>query len=175
MSRGILQIINTGTGNDFMTTKWLTLLQNNDYIGIKQYLNGGADVNECTETEENVISCALRFRCDHEIIELLIKHGADVDACDSEGVSVFECAITYNNLAFVEYMIARGVNVNETRRKSGFTPLMAATCYGRAKMLELILQAGADKNRLDNRGYSAHDFARKMQKKSMIALLEQEA
>jgi len=158
-----------------MTAKWLTLLQNDDYIGIKQYLKAGADVNERTETEENVISCALRFRCDHDTIELLVEYGADVDACDNEGVSVFECAITYNNLAFVEYMIARGVDVSETRRKSGFTPLMAAACYGRVKMLELILQAGADKNRCDNRGYSAHDFARKMQKKSMIALLEKEA
>ncbi len=155
-----------------MTAKWLTLLQNSDYIGIKQYLKAGADVNERTESEENVISCALRFRCDNEIIDLLIEYGADVDACDAEGVSVFECAITYNNLKLVEYMIERGVNVNETRRKSGFTPLMAATCYGRARMLELILEAGADKKRLDNRGYSAEDFARKLQKKSMIALLE---
>ncbi len=158
-----------------MTAKWLTLLQNNDYIGIKQYLKAGADVNECTESDENVISCALRFRCDNEIIELLIEHGADVEACDAEGVSVFECAITYNNLAFVEYMIERGINVNKTRRKSGFTPLMAATCYGRTKMLELILQAGADKECLDNRGFSAHDFARKLQKKSMLALLEKES
>ncbi len=157
-----------------MTAKWLTLLQDNDYVGIKKYLKEGADINERTESEENVISCALRFRCDNDIIELLVEHGADVDGCDSEGVSVFECAITYNNLAFVEYMIARGINVNETKRKSGFTPLMAATCYGRVKMLELILQAGGDKERLDNRGYSAYDFARKMQKKSMMALLESE-
>ncbi len=156
-----------------MTAKWLTLLQENDYIGVKQYLKSGADVNECTESEENVISCALRFRCDNELIDLLIEHGADVNACDSEGVSVFEYAITYNNLAFVESMIGSGIDVNETRRKSGFTPLMAAACYGRVKMLELILQAGADKERLDNRGFSAYDFARKMQKKSMVARLQE--
>ena len=156
-----------------MTAKWLTLLQENDYIGVKQYLKSGADVNECTESEENVISCALRFRCDNELIDLLIEHGADVNACDSEGVSVFEYAITYNNLAFVEFMIGSGIDVNETRRKSGFTPLMAAACYGRVKMLELILQAGADKERLDNRGFSAYDFARKMQKKSMVARLQE--
>ncbi len=156
-----------------MTAKWLTLLQENDYIGVKQYLKSGADVNECIESEENVISCALRFRCDNELIDLLIEHGADVNACDSEGVSVFEYAITYNNLAFVESMIGSGIDVNETRRKSGFTPLMAAACYGRVKMLELILQAGADKERLDNRGFSAYDFARKMQKKSMVARLQE--
>ncbi len=156
-----------------MTAKWLTLLQENDYIGVKQYLKSGADVNECTESEENVISCALRFRCDNELIDLLIEHGADVNACDSEGVSVFEYAITYNNLALVESMIGSGIDVNETRRKSGFTPLMAAACYGRVKMLELILQAGADKERLDNRGFSAYDFARKMQKKRMVARLQE--
>ncbi len=157
-----------------MTAKWLTLLQDNDYIGIKQYIKEGADVNDCTESDENVLSCALRFRCDNDIINLLVEKGANIDDYDSEGVSVFECAITYNNLKFVEYMIARGVDVNNTKRRSGFTPLMAATCYGRTKMLELILGAGADKNCIDKKGYSAHDFARKMQKKSMLALLEKE-
>ncbi len=157
-----------------MTTKWITLLQDNDYIGVKQYLKGGADVNDVTETDENVISCALRFRCDDDIIELLVENGADVDEYDNEGVSVFECAITYNNLKFVEYMIKRGVNVNETKRRSGFTPVMAATCYGRLNMLELILNAGADANRYDRKGYNAFDYARKMQKKSMTARLEQE-
>jgi ankyrin repeat protein len=155
-----------------MTTKWTTLLQENDYIGIKQYLKEGADINDCTENDENVISCAFRYRCDNEIIELLVEHGADIDDYDNEGVSVFECAITYNNLKFVEYMIERGVDVNATHRRSGFTPLMAATCYGRTKMLKLILAAGADKERRDNKGYSAYDFARKLQKKSMLALLE---
>jgi len=156
-----------------MTTKWITLLQENEYIGIKQYLKEGADINDCTENDENVISCAFRYRCADEIIDLLVAKGAAVDDYDTEGVSVFESAITYNNLTFVEYMIEHGVDVNATRRRSGFTPLMAATCYGRTKMLELILSAGADKDRVDNRGYSAYDFARKMQKKSMLALLEE--
>ncbi|MEA2110678.1 MAG: ankyrin repeat domain-containing protein [Campylobacterota bacterium] len=157
-----------------MTTKWITLLQDNDYIGVKQYLKEGADINDLTETDENVISCALRYRCDNDIIELLVKNGADVNEYDNEGVSVFECAITYNNFKFVEYMIERGVDINDTKRRSGFTPLMAAACYGRVEMLELILSAGADVEKYDRKGYNAFDYARKMQKKSIISRLEQE-
>jgi ankyrin repeat protein len=158
-----------------MSNQWLALLQNNDYIGIKKYLKEGADVNEHTaENEEGVISCAFRYRCDDDIIDLLIEHGADLYDYDNEGVSVFEYAITYNNFKFVAFMINKGIDVNKTERKSGFTPLMAAVCYGRVKMLELLLEAGADVNRVDKKGYSAHDFARKMQKKSMLKLLEEE-
>ncbi|MCW8839017.1 MAG: ankyrin repeat domain-containing protein [Thiovulaceae bacterium] len=151
--------------------KWIELLKNNDYIGVKQYIKSGAYINEENEMGESVLASAIRNHCDEDLIKLLIDKGADIYDFDNEGVSIFDMAITYNNINLVEYIIEDGIDVNKTNRKSGFTPLMCAACYGRVEITSLLLKHGADKNSLDTRGFSALDFARKMNKKSILDIL----
>ena len=155
--------------------KWLDLLRRNDYISIKKHIRDGANVNEKSETGESVLAYALRYRCDEDIIDLLIESGADVRDIDNEGVSIFDMAITYDNLPFVKKLVEDGIyDVNETRRKSGFTPLMCATCYGRVEVAKYLLEKGADKDAVESKGLSAADFARKMNKKTILKLLKGE-
>ena len=155
--------------------KWIELLKANNYVTIKKYIKDGGNVNEKNvETGESVLAYALRYRCDYEILELLIENGADVKDTDNEGVSIFDMAITYDNLEFIKYLIENDIyDVNETSRKSGFTPLMAAICYGRGEVAKYLLEKGADINAKDMHGLSAKDFARKVNKKSMIKLLDE--
>ena len=152
--------------------KWLELLKSDDYLGIKQYIKSGADLTQTNEAGESVLACALRERCSQETLELLIEQGADIFDFDDEGVSVFDMAITYNNIAMVKYLIEQGKDVNKTTRKSGFTALMGAACYGRVEIAQLLLEHGADKNAKDSKGFTAIDFARKMNKKSILALFD---
>ena len=155
--------------------EWLDLLRRNDYISIKKHIRNGADVNQKSETGESVLAYALRYRCDDDILELLIESGADVRDTDNEGVSIFDMAITYDNLALVQRLVEEGIyDVNETRRKSGFTPLMCATCYGRVEVAKYLLEKGADRNAVESKGLSAADFARKMNKKTILKLLKEE-
>ena len=152
--------------------KWLELLRNNDYLGIKKYLRDGGDITETNEAGESILACALRARCDMDTLMLLIENGADIFHTDDEGVSVFDIAITYDNLEFVKYLVKNGRDVNETLRKSGFTPLMAAACYGRVEIAKYLLEEGADQYAQDLKGFTAIDFARKMNKKSILSLLD---
>ncbi|MEO1938029.1 MAG: ankyrin repeat domain-containing protein [Sulfurimonas sp.] len=152
--------------------KWLELLRNDDYLGIKKYLRDGGDITETNEAGESVLACALRARCDMDTLMLLIDNGADIFHTDDEGVSVFDIAITYDNLEFVKYLVANGRDVNETLRRSGFTPLMAAACYGRVEIAKYLLEEGADQYAQDLKGFTAIDFARKMNKKSILSLLD---
>ena len=151
---------------------WLEILRKNDYLSAKKYINSDADVNEESETGESVLAFALRYRCDSELIKLLIDSGADIYDFDNEGVSIFDMAVTYDNLEMVEYLINDGIDVNKTTRRSGFTALMAAACYGRAEIVKVLLQNGADKDLVDIKGFNATDFARKMNKKSILKLLD---
>jgi ankyrin repeat protein len=151
--------------------KWIEILKNNDYIAAKQYIKSGADTNEENENGESVLATAIRNHCDDDLLELLIENGADIYDFDGEGVSIFDMAITYNNLYMFNYIIESGIDVNKTNRKSGFTPLMCAACYGRVEIVKLLLKHGADKNSLDSRGFSALDFARKMNKKTVLEVL----
>ena len=151
---------------------WLELLKNDDYLGIKKYIKKGADLSQTNEAGESVLACALRARCSNETIMLLIENGADIFDFDNEGVSVFDMAITYDNIPMVNYLIEQGKDVNKTTRKSGFTALMGAACYGRVEIAKILLQNGADKNVKDSKGFSAVDFARKMNKKSILEVFD---
>jgi ankyrin repeat protein len=150
---------------------WNELLKNNDYIGVKKYIKDGGDLEDSNEAEESVLAVSMRYKCDNDLVMLLINAGADIYDFDEEGVSIFEVAITYNYLEIVQYFISEGIDVNKTQRRSGFTPLMAATCYGRVEIVKLLMQHGADKDAVDLKGISVIDFARKMNKKTILALL----
>ncbi|MCX6051431.1 MAG: ankyrin repeat domain-containing protein [Campylobacterales bacterium] len=152
--------------------KWLELLKHNDYLSIKKYIKSGADINDVNETGESVLACAIRAKCDSDLLILLIDSGADIFDFDDEGVSIFDLAITYNQIALVQYLIEQGVDVNKTSRRSGFTSLMAASCYGRVEIVKMLLEQGVNQHATDIKGFSAVDFARKMNKKSVLELLE---
>jgi len=152
--------------------KWLELLKKNDYIGVKQHIKKGADLNDETESGESALATALRNHCDDELIVLLIDNGADIYDFDNEGVSIFDMAITYNSIFLVNYIINSGIDVNVTHRKSGFTPLMCAACYGRTEIIKILLKEGANKEMKESKGFNATDFARKMNKKSVLVLLD---
>ncbi len=154
-------------------TKWLPILQNNDYLAAKKYIKEGGDLNARTEAGESVLAYALKSRVDQDLLELLIDNGADLFYTDDEGVSIFDFAITYNNMFMIRLLLEKGKDVNEITRKSGFTPLMAAVCYGRYDILKVLLEAGADVTLADNKGLTAYGFAKKMQKSGMIKLLEE--
>ncbi|MFA6630155.1 MAG: ankyrin repeat domain-containing protein [Sulfuricurvum sp.] len=154
--------------------QWIELLKANNYLGIKQYLKNGANPNDAEENGESVICFALRYHCDQEILDLLIDNGADIHHVDHEGVSVFDVAVTYNHLGLIERLITEGFDVNHATRNSGFTPLMGAVCYGRVEVIKKLLEMGVDIDARDAYGLSALDFARKMHKKSILALLEKE-
>lgn len=150
---------------------WIEFLKNNDFISVKKYIKDGADVNETSENGESVLFYGLRYSCDTDLLKLLIDNGADIYDFDEEGVSVFDMAITYNNMEIVKYILEQGIDVNSTKRRSKFTPLMAAASYGRVDILTLLLEHGADKNITDSKGFTAIDFARKMNKKSVLQIL----
>ncbi|MEN8147203.1 MAG: ankyrin repeat domain-containing protein [Campylobacterota bacterium] len=154
-------------------TKWLSILQNNDYLAAKKLIKEGGKLNARTEAGESVLAYALKSRVDQDMLELLIENGADLFYIDDEGVSIFDFAVTYNNMFMIELLLQKGKDVNDVTRKSGFTPLMAAVCYGRYDIFRLLLEAGADISAVERKGMTALDFAKKMRKTSMIKLLEE--
>lgn len=151
---------------------WHALLQNDDYLGVKKQIKSGGDLGERNEQGESVLAEALRLRCSNELLALLIENGADLYARDGEGVSVFEEAITYNNTYVVTRIIEAGIDVNETARTSGFTPLMAAVCYNRPEIVTLLLEHGANASRKDSKGLDSFDYARKTHRKKMLEILQ---
>ena len=152
--------------------KWLELLKNNDYLNVKKYIKDGANVNDSTESGESVLACGIRSDCGIDLLMLLVENGADIFDFDEEGVSIFDMAITYNNIDIFTYILDQGIDVNKTDRISGFTPLMTASSYGRVDIVKILISKGVNQNATDFKGFKAVDFARKMNKKSVLELLK---
>jgi ankyrin repeat protein len=72
------------------------------------------------------------------------------------------------NLDIAEMLIGHGANVN-ARAQDGFTPLLNA---GTLELTRFLLQHGADPFAKDNRGETALDWAKQMNRKEQAALLE---
>ena len=152
--------------------KWIELLRDDNYLGIKKYIKSGADIEETNESGESVLACAMREGCSMETVMLLIDNGADKFDFDDEGVSVLDMAVTYNHIQMLNYLIEEGIDINKTQRRSGFTALMAAACYGRVEITKILIAHGVDQKTRDMKGFRAVDFARKMNKKSVLELLD---
>lgn len=154
--------------------KWIELLRDDNYLGIKKYIKNGARIEETNESGESVLACAIREACSFETLMLLIDKGADKFDFDDEGVSILDMSVTYNNIEMLNYLLQEGIDVNQTQRRSGFTALMAAACYGRVEIAKILLAQGIDQQARDMKGFRAVDFARKMNKKSVLELLDYE-
>ena len=59
-------------------TKWLSILQNNNYLAAKKLIKDGGKLNDRTEAGESVLAYALKSRVDQDMLELLIESGADL-------------------------------------------------------------------------------------------------
>ena len=71
-------------------------------------------------------------------------------------------------------LISHGADVN-AREVDGETPLMRASYWGHAKVVEALLDAGADKELKAtsgrSKGKTALDFARRQNKGDVVAIL----
>lgn len=102
----------------------------------------------------------------HRAITTLLILGlwsADVFA---QELSIFYAAMA-NDMGVARQYIASGESVN-VRDKFGRTPLMLAVEHGNTKLVQLLLQAGADPNIKTDTGLRAIDFARLPEIKNLL-------
>jgi len=96
-----------------------------------------------------------------EAIRMLLKSGADVKAKEVDGrTALIETLTTENDLPpeTIEELIQAGSEVN-VRIYGGLTPLMIAAA-GNSRILQAIIQAGADLNATDDQGATALRWAK---------------
>ncbi len=149
-----------------------------NYLGIKQAIKKGADLNqivenELNENEESLLFYAIHKKCSFETIKLLIQSGVDINQTDSEGVSLLDEAVLCGDIELVKYLVnEKKMDVNVTYRKSKLTPLIQAACYGYEEIVKFLLEQGADIFAKDSNNMDAIDYTKKLQRKNMQKFLE---
>jgi len=107
-----------------------------------------------------------------EAFELLLQAGLDINYTNTEGLGAIDIAIKYRRHNIVRRCKEAGISLNESRRKSGMTPLMLAAAFNDLEMVEYLIKEGADINTVDNYGMTALDYAKKMGQGRVKELLE---
>lgn len=150
---------------------------------LKKLLAEGEDINQTlvlgeeydidSPDEISVLNYAVRKGASLELIKFLVENGADITAVDKEGVGIIDVAIKFKRYDIVQFCIDSGIDPNTTKRNSGLTPLMLASCFNDIDMIKLLLKNGAKTDGKDKYGMSAIEYAVKMGQKSAAKFLEE--
>jgi ankyrin repeat protein len=122
--------------------------------------------------ETTVLFYTIRKYGSIEAIEVLLEHGVDIREIDEDGLSAIDVAIKFKREDVVRLCIEKGMDVNETHRNSGITPIILTACFNNIHIAELLIQHGADINSKDRGGLTVKDYAKKLGQKKMLEFLE---
>ncbi len=162
--------------------KVIQAIENDSLFMLESILKGGYDVNkpiiigeeyDLEEYDEvSLLSYAICQYASRELVELLLSYGIDIYEVNNDGISSLDVAIKYKRVEIVELCIEKGFDLNKTKRKSGLTPLILASCFNDVEIATILLKNGADINGTDGSGLTAKDYAKKMGQKKMIEFLD---
>jgi len=165
------------------TQKVLDAIDNDSMLLLEKYLKEGYDLKrpvflgdeyDLEEPDETpILFYAIRRSASVEMIELLMRYGVDIHELNEDGLSALDVAIKFKRKDIVALAIKHGISVNETQRKSGINPLMLACCFSDTEIIDILLQNGADVNRVDKSGMSAKDYAKRLGQKRVVEFLTQ--
>ncbi|KAI7904329.1 Glycerophosphoryl diester phosphodiesterase family-domain-containing protein [Cokeromyces recurvatus] len=94
------------------------------------------------------------------LLKLLIEKGASVNIADEDGETALSIAIQNNFVEGIKVLIKQGhVNINIAEKVNGWTPLMIAAIEGYKDIVEILLEANANKDMIDHNGWTASDHA----------------
>lgn len=101
-------------------------------------LRNGANVHARTPDDETILHFTARGG-DNAVSKCLIDAGASINACGKNRTTPLHCAVRSDRDATFKLLIAEGADTSRTTL-SGDNILMLAAFYGRAELVELILE-----------------------------------
>jgi len=107
-----------------------------------------------------------------DIVKVLVDAGADVNHKDNIGFTCFYAAVQEKHKPIIEYLLSKGVRVNETNGQNNDTPLHKACVSGSLEVVKILVNAGADINAVNKQGKSSLDFAVENNHQSIVDYLE---
>ena len=107
-----------------------------------------------------------------EAAELLIARGAEVNtpSRNAQRVNALHAALAGPAPELARSLLAAGADVN-LAQQDGVTPLHEAAHNGRADLVQLLLDHGADPSARDGKGRTARDFATERNHQAVLQIL----
>jgi ankyrin repeat protein len=129
-----------------------TLVENGSLEELAAYLaTPGVDINARPNARPYQDKALLDYAAEVNKVEVaawLLDHGADINAVQQTGLeaglTALHRAAFFDALEVAQLLIARGADVNANRAPGRTTPLFYAASAGHVRIVELLLQHGAD-------------------------------
>lgn len=141
---------------------WHRAVTGNDLTTVQTMVVAGWPLNRPVQESPPGGRCALGLAMrhnDHAMVGFLLDAGADVHHQDLMGITpLMDACFFSDNAATVARLIAAGSDVNAVSW-TGLTPLHWAARQGRADLVDLLLNAGADPFATTPQGESAMSMA----------------
>lgn len=161
----------------------IEVIENDSIVGLKKLIKEGIDLNQPIDAGLEygledpdympTLFFAIRKYASIEFIEVLLESGLELTQIDEDGLSAIDVAIKFKRSDVIQYCINKGIDINETHRPSGITPIVLAACFNNTEIVQLLLDNGAEINAQDSNGMSTKDYAKKLGQKKMLAFLHE--
>ncbi|MEG9861625.1 MAG: ankyrin repeat domain-containing protein [Parvularculales bacterium] len=126
---------------------------------VESALGGESEVNVRNEDGFTPLHFVARYNNAPAVVDLLLDRGADIGARNKYGLTPLHTAVLNSEKPLgVKYWLDRGADIG-ARTEEWWTPLHAATFLGRQRLVELLLDHGADGTARDKSGDTALDYA----------------
>ena len=99
----------------------------------------------------------IRVKDTESLIDALETNTIDINFMDDVGQTLLNWASAFGTAEMVEYLAARGGDINKGQRSSS---LHYAACFGRANIVKILLHHGANPDLRDEEGKTPLDKAR---------------
>ena len=111
-----------------------------------------------------------------EILKMTVAAGADLKSVNRYGGTALIPAAHHGHVEVVRYLLTTGIDIDHVNNL-GWTALLEAVILGDGgpvyqQIVELLLQAGADRSIGDNQGVTALDHAKSRGQSEIVRLLE---
>jgi ankyrin repeat protein len=156
----------------FAQTSIHDLARNGDLDEVKKHLSTSPEaVNQISEQGFSPLLLAVYYN-HNKVAQYLIEQGAEVDE-DSAMGSPLMASVVKDNIELATLLLAEGANVNAVDA-NGTSSLIYAVTFQLEEMVALLLKYEPNRLHKDEKGFTAIDYAEKLNNKKIEALLKNE-
>ena len=137
---------------------------------VQVLVDKGVDVNLRDQKKRTPLILAA-YNGHTPVVEFLVGEGADVNAGDGDHQTALMYASKRSFNETAELLLEKGAEVNTQSKKRGINALMLAAVADNAKLVQMLLDHGADTGLKDIFGRTAKDLAEKKGNSAMAELL----
>lgn len=135
----------------------ITLIKKGKYTALTEAIENDNELLKIKDANgNNLLMLSIFWRVNKRIIEFLAPY-FDVSETDYDGWNCIHKAIIVGGVKYISDKI-NNLNVNISVKITGDTPLILAAQRNDEKAVELLLEKGADKSLLNNKGRNARSY-----------------